>query len=502
MAGPSAAAFADVEGRMKALAIGEPILELDRTQSKLGRGWSGRYQMAELAIAAIDAVALRMDLDDGAAQVDIEQIVADFAAVQQPEQSVEEHRDVAQWIVHRLINPESRERGFDYPVGVVDEAYQVQRFPFRLLIDRQNAAGEAVLEASDEAINVLIHALDVDIASEQVAAEAKLHALLKKGDIPRARAAALEASLHSRRFRSDMQAKLELARRDIGAIDWAKDVAPLTRNALAHLNDRIRDERVLLEFVRSLQESPLNAEQWHGLGELHRLLADCERAHMDLLVIIGRAGDEIRDQIIRQGFAPPALRPTLHLASQLAAPVLGMRIDEAIAPLARFTEQVLGPVKPAVFYLPDVLMRLLEIPDDLAVEDVEVQAIDDVPIPEPAPKFTARQDQVVQEIMVAGALSGARLSSLLSQARHRSADEGLPDDTDQLLALRAFQLFAKPHEMDDGTVIAAVRDGVGLDDPQLGGDDLQLVCLEGVAETPNVPSQRAESVAEPIREQP
>lgn len=169
MAAAGAEAFADVQGRMKALAVAEPLLELDRVQASLRRG-CGEYQMAELALAAIDAVALRMDLDGGAAQEEVERIVADFAAVQQPERTADEHRQVAQWIVHRLVNADSRDRGFDYGVGVVDEGYAVRRFSFRLLRDTQNTEGRAVLEASDEAINVLVHALDVDIASEQVAA--------------------------------------------------------------------------------------------------------------------------------------------------------------------------------------------------------------------------------------------------------------------------------------------------------------------------------------------
>ncbi|MGW0881844.1 hypothetical protein [Streptomyces sp. NPDC002671] len=40
--------------------------------------------------------------------------------------------------------------------------------------------GQAALIATDAAITVLVHAIDVDIASEQIAAEAKLKALLKR----------------------------------------------------------------------------------------------------------------------------------------------------------------------------------------------------------------------------------------------------------------------------------------------------------------------------------
>lgn len=469
-----AEAFADVQGRMKALAVSDPLLDLDRARSKLDRDW-GTYQMVELALAAIDAVALRMDLDEGADQEEVVQVVASFAAVQQPDRDAAEYQEVAEWIIHRLINSDSRDRGFDCVVGAVhDGDYALRRFSFQLLRDKQNSQGHAVLAASDEAINVLVHALDVDIASEQVAAEAKLQVLLKKGDIPRARQAALEASLESQRYRDDVHAQLQAARRNVRRVDWDGEIKPVLDEALEHLNERVTAERELLDLVRGLQDGPLDADRQRGLDDLTRLLKRCEDRHLELSAAIGNVGAEIREEIVRQVFAPPAVRPRIHLGSQLLEPVLGLSIDDAARPLAKFVARAMGPTRPETFYLPDVLMRLSDIPEDDHAEPVEVEPVTDAPA-EPPPVFTDQQEEAVRSAIASGAETGARLSALLQQIRAEAETLDLPPNTDALLALRSMQLYANPVDVDGDAshaAVVAVRDGRQLEDPVFGGDDL------------------------------
>lgn len=286
-----------------------------------------------------------------------------------------------------------------------------------------------------------------------------------------------------------MQAKLEAARRDIRAIDWNRDVAPVTEEALAHLDDRITAERGLLDLVRNLQESPLNDDQRQGLDDLHRLLEGCERAHMELSTLIARAGEEIREQITRQVFAIPQLRPTLHIASQLLDPALQLCLDDAAGPLGRFLARAMGPAKPAVFYLPAVLTRLSEVPEEEDSEEVDVENLDDQPISEPAALYTPAQEALVAEAIAEGATTGARLSALLDRVRDRALATDLPHNTDQLMALRAFQLYANPQDHPDIGAIGAIRDGAALDDPDLGGDDLRLTLLAPPSAAADLPSQ-------------
>lgn len=57
--------------RVKALAVADPVLDLERRKPLLtSRDWAG-YQMEELALTAIDTVTLRMDFEDGARHEDV-----------------------------------------------------------------------------------------------------------------------------------------------------------------------------------------------------------------------------------------------------------------------------------------------------------------------------------------------------------------------------------------------------------------------------------------------
>src|SRR3954465_8722014 len=90
--------------RVKALAVADPVLDLERRKPLLtSRDWSG-YQMEELALTAIDTVTLKMDFEDGARHEDGVSAVARVAGLQIPDRDNDEHADVARWVLDSLLN--------------------------------------------------------------------------------------------------------------------------------------------------------------------------------------------------------------------------------------------------------------------------------------------------------------------------------------------------------------------------------------------------------------
>ncbi|MDV9192338.1 hypothetical protein R6L23_29740 [Streptomyces sp. SR27] len=177
--GESSAAYESITSRMKALAVVRPLLALDDSPAKRERGWEG-YRLAELALAAIDFVTLRTGARTAVRQEAVVERVAESAALQVPGRAGAEYREVARWLVERLINTERHDRCFRHEIGsVTGDGFVVREFPFQILKDVPDEAGQAALTVTDAAITVLVHAVDVDIASEQIAAEAKLAALLR-----------------------------------------------------------------------------------------------------------------------------------------------------------------------------------------------------------------------------------------------------------------------------------------------------------------------------------
>ncbi|MGW6899997.1 hypothetical protein ACWGF2_25800 [Streptomyces sp. NPDC054919] len=162
----STTVYESITLRIRALAVASPLMALDSSKAKKERGWD-RYRMAELALAAIDFVTLRTDMTSAVRQDTVVEHVAEFAALQLPEQTGEEYRAVAPWVTERLINTEERDRAFHHDVGhMTDEGFETRTASFQILKEVPDHVGQAALIATDAAITVLVHAIDVDIASE------------------------------------------------------------------------------------------------------------------------------------------------------------------------------------------------------------------------------------------------------------------------------------------------------------------------------------------------
>ncbi|MGK5534378.1 hypothetical protein ACSNOC_27900, partial [Streptomyces sp. URMC 129] len=159
-----------------------PLHDLDVRKANLA-GEYGTYAMAEVALAAIDLVTLAMDFDTGA---DHEEIVARLlprVAAQAPGRPAAEHERVARWVLDNLINVGSVDRGFRAVYGTFgpDGAYVRRDYDFKLIEEVPGPGGGVYLRTTDEAVNVLVGALDTDVTSAQIAAEVKLEVLISRG---------------------------------------------------------------------------------------------------------------------------------------------------------------------------------------------------------------------------------------------------------------------------------------------------------------------------------
>ncbi|MGH3949172.1 MAG: hypothetical protein ACRDSE_08620, partial [Pseudonocardiaceae bacterium] len=159
--------------RLKALACTAPLHDLDARKSTLDWADASVYQMAEIALHTIDQVTVAMDFDTGADHEQIVRRLQPFIAAQATSRTSAEHERVARWVLDNLINVGSVERGFRRVYGAVGRngEYQRRAFDFTLLIELAGPDGDVYLRASDEAINVLVGALDTDVESAQIAAE-------------------------------------------------------------------------------------------------------------------------------------------------------------------------------------------------------------------------------------------------------------------------------------------------------------------------------------------
>src|SRR5438067_4077042 len=459
--------------RLKALACTAPLHDLDARKAKLDWADATVYQMAEIALHTIDQVTIAMDFDTGAGHDDVVRRLQPFIAAQAPGRGQAEHLRVARWVLDNLINVGTADRGFRRVYGSVDAHgdYRRRAFDFKLLVELAAPHGEVYLRASDEAINVLVGALDTDVESAQIAAEVKLENLINRGRLADAKLAAEQARYRTVQYGETLRAKLDATRRDVRSVDWEREVPELLDTALSHIESRFRAENAILRNITAARDETEDLDHKRRAAELVDIVGDCIRRHTRLQSRLADAGAVFRAEQDRQQFSGPPQRATFDVFGQLLVPTLGLPLADALAPAEHFFHAAAGisaPVVPSLSSLVSLLLRPAPERDQLVGE---------IPEPELMPaevtdKFGDEVWRAADELLDLPEVP-RRLSGLLDEAR-KAGLTGLP----ALVALRAVHAYSPgigaARRQGDRQVLLAVDDGTLLDDPEFGGADLLL----------------------------
>jgi hypothetical protein len=456
--------------RLKALACTAPVHDLDVRKGRLDWADANAYQMSEIALTIIDQVTIRMDFDRGADHEEVLRRSVPFVAAQAPDRSRDEHHKIAKWVLDNLINVGTQDRGFAATYGTFDAQgrYERRTWPFKLLVESFSAEGEVYLRSTDEAINVLVGALDTDVESAQEAAETKLANLVRRGRLSDAQLAAEAARWRTVQYADQLRRLLDATRRDVRAVDWLNEVPSLIAEALDHIAARHRAETAILTNItqaRDESESPARKQQ---AATLITIVRDCMQRHGQLQARLILAGKTFRSEQDRQEFSAPIRRTTIDLFGQLLTPTLDLSITEATKVTTAFFANGTGLSVKGVPRLLDVVYMLLAPPADRDDLGKPVPEPDLVPAADPA-VFDDGQWAAADRLLALGAVP-RRLSGLLAEAR------ALDPDLPQLIGLRVFHLLdpgvTTALRQGDESLLLAIDDGTELVDDEFGGADL------------------------------
>ncbi|WP_234320444.1 hypothetical protein [Streptomyces sp. SBT349] len=467
---PGPAADEGLARRLRALACTAPLHDLDARKANLA-GEYGTYAMAEVALAAIDLVTLSMDFDTGA---DHEEIVARLlprVAAQAPRRPAAEHERVARWVLDNLINVGSVDRGFRAVYGTFgqDGAYIRRDYDFKLIEEVPGPGGGVYLRTTDEAVNVLVGALDTDVTSAQIAAEVKLDVLISRGRLADAQLAAEQARYRTVQYAETLRRTLETTRRDVRAVDWLRTVPDLITEALDHIADRYRHENAILTNIRRARDEAVDTGHKLRAAELVDIVKDCIRRHTRLQSRLLEAGPLFRAEQDRQAFARPEARAGIDLYGHLLAPLLPLPVERSTRVTDAFFARGTGPRPPGAVRLADLTELLLTPPAPREHLGAELPEPDLVATPDDS-RFSDEQLSAALELLQLPEDAPRRLSGLLAEARR--ADPDLP----YLVALLAVHAASPPvgtaHRQGEPRLLFAVDDGTELADPDFGGADL------------------------------
>ncbi|AWN25917.1 hypothetical protein [Streptomyces sp. NEAU-S7GS2] len=467
---PGPAADEGLARRLRALACTAPLHDLDVRKANLA-GEYGVYAMAEVALAVIDLVTLNMDFDTGADHEEIVAKVLPRVAAQAPHRPTGQHERVARWVLENLINVGSVDRGFRAVYGTFNtEGEYVRRdYDFKLIEEVPGAGGSVFLRATDEAVNVLVGALDTDVTSAQIAAEVKLEVLISRGRLADAQLAAEQARYRTVQYAETLRRTLDATRRNVRAVDWLETVPDMINEALDHVADRYRHENAILTNIRKARDETEEAEHKRRAAELVDIVKDCIRRHTQLQSRLLEAGPLFRAEQDRQAFATPAARSGLDLYGQLVAPLLPLPAEQAIRVTDAFFAKGTGLRTPSAVRVGDLVEMLLTPPMEREHLGAEMPEPDLVATPDDS-RFSEAQLDAAMALLDLPADAPRRLSGLLAEARR--SDPELP----YLVALLAVHAASPPvgtaYRQGEQQLLFAVDDGTELTDPEFGGADL------------------------------
>ncbi|AXK35239.1 hypothetical protein DVA86_23970 [Streptomyces armeniacus] len=467
---PGPAADEGLARRLRALACTAPLHDLDVRKANLA-GEYGMYAMAEVALAAIDLVTLNMDFDTGA---DHEEIVARLlprVAAQAPRRTSAEHERVARWVLENLINVGSVDRGFRAVYGTFgpDGAYVRRDYDFKLVEEVPGPGGGVYLRTTDEAVNVLVGALDTDVTSAQIAAEVKLEVLISRGRLADAQLAAEQARYRTVQYAETLRRTLDATRRDVRAVDWLRTVPDMITEALDHVADRYRHENAILTNIRRARDEAEEADHKRRAAELVDIVKDCIRRHTQLQSRLLEAGPLFRAEQDRQAFAPPAARAGIDLYGQLVTPLLPLPLESAVRVTDAFFAYGAGFRTPGAVRVNDLIDLLLTPPAPREHLGAEMPDPDLVATPDDS-RFSTEQFEAAAELLDLPADAPRRLSGLIADARRR--DPELPYLVALLAVHAASPSVGTAYRQGEQRLLFAADDGTELDDPEFGGADL------------------------------
>ncbi len=447
--------------RVRALLCTAPLHDLQASRSARG-GIFERLDCYDLALGAIDFVVDRMGFDSGADPDELLDRLCAEAAIWAPDAPDGEIEAAARAINETLVRPQR---------GSYSLADDPTRRPFDFALLREEPAPEGVrVAATNEAINVLVGALDTDVASAHSAADAKLASLISRRKFGEAEQAARDARIRSIQYMADVRRIIADTRLDVRRAGWADRVPAQLEEIVGHLSTQTDVERRMLEAMRDSRDDAENSDLAEQAQRLVAVVEECLNRHRDLHNRVLEASEAFFAEHARQAFQPETAMRSVDLLDELLVPLLRSTVGAAQSPVEVFASVSWGIDDVRVASMDRLMEVLLSDPrlsDGLGAElpDEEFRAGDD------PRRFRTAIWESAWDLFDA-IETPTRLSQLLPGLRQRGQTE-----VAELVALLAYQAADPPlEELRRGRprVLATADDGELLDDTEFLGADLTV----------------------------
>jgi hypothetical protein len=471
--------------RRRALAPIQVLTDIERTKGSLDGDYWDRYDLFTIALAVIDQVALAMGISAGRTWEEALDYGTTQAARQVPEASASEWLSVAERVLVSLVTTD---------VEIVKHLVHTASGPawrnqrFRLLyLHPTGSEGIEHLRASEQAINIFVAALDLDIEAAQIANEAQLNALIARGAVESAVEIAKHARYRSIQYQERVRRIVADTLIDPDVHDWIGEVPALLHAALAHVKERLDAESALLDAVADRRAELDGQTKLDAANQLIEILRECRRRHDDLHRHLIGARSRLREALDDRFSRPPHSVRRYDIGTDLLAPYLTRGTAVAAEAADRMVAIVGGLAArwwPSLTTLTDELCAPPQPPqlgDQFHPPEIEVDEQ-----PEWWEPYEATVDTVLD-----GIEQPTRLSQLLARVDQITTEVEDPDGDRLDPALLAAAIVHAAHRAwaarlagrsAGDRVVIAVTTGSELDSAGIHADDLLLVPGEVLAD--------------------
>ena len=445
--------------RVRALICTEPLHDLQANRGRRGRLFAA-LDCYDIALATIDFVVDHMGFDSGAEPGAVLEFITAEIARQAPSSKPDALSDAAVAINETLIRPQR---------GSYQDAGDPTRRPFDFQLLREEPSPEGVrVAATNEAINVLVGALDTDVASAHSAADAKVASLVNRKRFNEAELAAREARIRSIQYTAEVRRIIADTKLDVRRAGWGDKVPDRLNEIVDVLTERMHAESKMLEAMRSTRDNAETASHSQVAARLVAVVEECFDRHRELHNRVMEATETFFVEQERQGFRSDLSLRAIDPFDQLLAPIFAGTIAQTQDALECFASLSWGVVPPKVASLEQLLERLLADPREISslAGELPDEEFDNVFDPR---RFTqlARDNAGIAFDDIDEPIRLSALSALLQARGHEEAAE--------LLTYFAYAATSFDDEVlrSGRSVVAAAPEG-DLDDELFCGPDLVL----------------------------
>jgi hypothetical protein len=317
----------DLTHRSRVLLYTKPLLDL--------QGWENlcdeslrHYDALALAMKLFDAIIETMGIDREIDSNRAIQILTPLMTAMDRAQQIEpdslRHAAMVERLLGKLLNDSDRRNPFRIEYSDFEGERSIRRIiEFRLVYEASDLEGRIVLRLSDEAINLFLNALKLEIEDAQAAAEAVVQSQLARGRYSEAVNSARDAKLQSIRFQDLVDRKLRDTRRDLRHVDWQDEMPRLLTTAREHIETRGVVEINIMDAAREKAEQLIpGSQEARQVAQIYKSIDDCYQCHVELLGRLIPARSVFLDEQLRQSFAPDLPTDLPNLPTDVLLPLL------------------------------------------------------------------------------------------------------------------------------------------------------------------------------------